>query len=119
MPYCHNGVMEDHPRAAVGHDQANLLPHAWLVALDSAGVAGALVVVRALPGSLECVLDGFGAFPAKRTPVVAIRYMAVATAVDTCHGHQGALIFLKLAFAKLVCADFASHLSSFLAVDAL
>ncbi len=101
----HCGVSEQHPRAAVRHDLADFRPHSWLVALDGAGVAGSLVLVRTPFRPLERIGNRFRAFLAK--PI--FRYMAVAMAVDTCHGHQSELILFQLALTEFICAGTVSH----------
>ena len=104
----HNRVVEDHPWAAVSHDLADPLAHVGLVTLDSAGVTGSFMFVRALFCPLECVFDYLSALLAKMS-FVAVWNMAVAMSVDTCHGHQGELILFQLAITELVCAGTVSH----------
>ncbi len=108
MADSHKGVAKHHARPAVGHDPSNPMAHSGLVALYPAGVARPLMLVWASPGSFESVPDRLRAILAEPIPIAAPD-MAMAMAVDTCHGHQGELVFSQFAFAKLVCACFDLH----------
>ncbi len=107
----HCGVSEQHSRAAVRHDLADFRPHSWLVALDGAGVTGSLVLVRAPFRPLERIGNRFRTFLAKPIFGLVVRYMAVAMAVDACHGHQSELILFQLVLTEFVCAGTVSHRS--------
>lgn len=106
--------MEHHARPAVRHDLADLCPHSGLVALDGASVARSLVLVRALPRSFQRVLYDAVAFRAKICMFFAAPDMAMAMAVDTCHGHQRLLVFFEQAVLLAVYGAIVSHAGPFI-----
>lgn len=111
----HKGVVEHHPRPAVGHDGSNLLPHGRFVALDGAGVACSPMFLRAAARSFVGVLDGLPAICAER--LAGLANMVMATAVDACHGHHGSLVLLDSL--DIGCVQRAVCHENPLAVDAL
>ena len=109
----HKGMVKHHARPAVCHDFPDPLAHGRFVALDGAGIACALVLMRASLRSFKRVLYNLEALTTELFAVAAVRNMAVAMAVDTCHGHQGALVFSQIAFTLAVCVDAVSHAGPF------
>ncbi len=104
-------MMEHHARSAVRHDLSDLCPHGGLVALDGASIARPLVLVWALPCSLQRVIHDVEAFGAKAATLFPLD-MAMAMAVDTCHGHQRLLVFFERAALFAAYGAIVSHVSS-------
>ena len=92
------GMVKHHARATVGHDGSNAGAHFGLKAMDSAGIASSLVFMRASACAHERVLHYFEALVAE--PILPLG-VVMATAIDSCHGHHGLLVFFQPALGSL------------------
>ena len=85
----HDGAMEEHPRSAVAHDRANLLPHITAVAVDGAGGAeGFDLHARAADDAVACVGEETAAVGAEcrcAVPLGGAVCMPLSATVDGDH----------------------------------